>query len=406
MIKNTISKEELEKYYIKENHTVVQTAEYFGVSSDNIMYLCSKYSLSKRGPKLSEIEEVLDMKEFENYYRSHNQRDTANFFGITVDRVLQLVKKYNLHKTAEEKRNVVIDTWNRNYGSIQDLVSQRQLKTIETLKSKYGEEVDTIWKVPGALEKREKTIVEKYGSLEAYHKILGQKFVDYAIKTYGVENVMEVEEIRQKIREVCIEKYGTEFPMTLKEIQQKAVHTNRVRYKHDYHMQTDEYKQFLSDTSVDRVRKCIETMKRNGSYRTSKVEEKMYSSLCNKYGSEDVLRQYVEERYPWKCDFYISSIDLFIELNAHWTHNDHPFDNNSEDDRKILEKWICNSETSQYWETAVNVWSKYDFDKIARANQNKLNYDIYYILNKNEFKCYSYRHGKLAECKVIERNTF
>ena len=30
------------------------------------------------------------------------------------------------------------------------------------------------------------------------------------------------------------------------------------------------------------------------------------------------------DRYPFACDFYISSLDLFIECNYHWTHGGKP----------------------------------------------------------------------------------
>ena len=43
------------------------------------------------------------------------------------------------------------------------------------------------------------------------------------------------------------------------------------------------------------------------------------------------------DRYPFACDFYISSLDLFIECNYHWTHGGKPYEG-TEDDKQIVEK--------------------------------------------------------------------
>ena len=59
-------------------------------------------------------------------------------------------------------------------------------------------------------------------------------------------------------------------------------------------------------------------MKKNNSFNKSKEEEKYYSYLLHLYSSEDIVRQYYDkDRYPFHCDFYIKSEDLFIEVNKH-----------------------------------------------------------------------------------------
>ena len=51
----------------------------------------------------------------------------------------------------------------------------------------------------------------------------------------------------------------------------------------------------------------------------------------------DVITQYKDDRYPFACDFYIPSLDLFIECNYHWTHGGKPYEG-TEDDKQIVEK--------------------------------------------------------------------
>ena len=59
-------------------------------------------------------------------------------------------------------------------------------------------------------------------------------------------------------------------------------------------------------------------MKKNNSYGKSREEDNYYKQLLSIYSSEDIVRQYYDkERYPFHCDFYIKSEDLFIEFNRH-----------------------------------------------------------------------------------------
>jgi len=80
------------------------------------------------------------------------------------------------------------------------------------------------------------------------------------------------------------------------------------------------------------------TNKLNNSFNISKSEEELYEKLLKENVNKTILRQYKDVvRYPYYCDFYIVEDDLFIELNAHWSHGGHPFNENDENDLKTLE---------------------------------------------------------------------
>ena len=83
-------------------------------------------------------------------------------------------------------------------------------------------------------------------------------------------------------------------------------------------------------------RKSLPLRKRNGSWNVSKPEDRVYGFLTSKFGKEDVDRQYRSSSYPFSCDFYIKSLDLYIECNFSWTHGGHWFDSNSKDDIAIV----------------------------------------------------------------------
>ena len=119
-------------------------------------------------------------------------------------------------------------------------------------------------------------------------------------------------------------------------------------------------------------------MKSNGTYGKSADEEKFYQELVSQYGLENVKRQYSDERYSFDCDFYISSEDLFIELNKHWTHGGHPFDKNDFEDIQKLSKWQEKAQTSKFYRNAIYVWTDLDVRKKEIAKKNNLNYKVIY----------------------------
>ena len=122
--------------------------------------------------------------------------------------------------------------------------------------------------------------------------------------------------------------------------------------------------------------KARATMKQNGTSKSSKPEENMYRQLCEKYGADNVKRHYYDDRYPYECDFYIESEDLFIELNLHPSHYTHPFDDSSKEDLSILHK--LKEEDSEWSKMIIDVWSIRDVEKLQCAIRNNLNYKQVY----------------------------
>ena len=128
----------------------------------------------------------------------------------------------------------------------------------------------------------------------------------------------------------------------------------------------------------------------NGTMNTSKPEEDVYSKLKERFG-EDVVRYYTDERYPFECDFYIKSRDLFIECNFHWTHGLHPFNNNDLEDIKKLkdikkkQKYYINNkgkEKKNMYFVFEDVWTKRDPLKLKTAKINSLNYRVFYSFSE------------------------
>lgn len=126
-------------------------------------------------------------------------------------------------------------------------------------------------------------------------------------------------------------------------------------------------------------KKQHQTKTRNQSWNISQPEESAYKILCDRYGTDDVVRQYRHDiRYPFNCDFYVKSEDMFIECNFHWTHGGHFFDETNQEDIKKLQVWQERSKYSQFYKLAINVWTKSDKKKKEIAEKYHLNYKALY----------------------------
>ena len=118
--------------------------------------------------------------------------------------------------------------------------------------------------------------------------------------------------------------------------------------------------------------KRYETLRRNHTFNTSKIEETIYEKLIDIYGKSDVLREYKDKyRYPYRCDFYIKSLDLFIEVQGYYTHGKEPYDQNSISHQILVQKY-----KERYGPNcqAIVIWTIKDVEKRNKAKENNLKY--------------------------------
>ena len=162
---------------------------------------------------------------------------------------------------------------------------------------------------------------------------------------YGDENWNNPE----KARQTMLDRYGVEYYTSSMQI-------NAMR------------------NSAENQEKIQNTKRRNNTFNTSKPEEEYHHYLCEKYGEADIIHQYKDPvRYPFNCDFYVKSKDLFIELNLFPTHGQEPFDAKNENHINILEQ--CKTNPKNWVEAQMPlIWAGADVLKAKCAEQNKLNY--------------------------------
>ena len=197
-------------------------------------------------------------------------------------------------------------------------------------------------------KKREQTCIERYGNPN-YNNTEQNKRTKQ--ERYGDSHYNN----REQSKQTCLTRYGVTNPSKVKSIQDVAS-------KHSK-----------------------ESAIKNGTINYSKPEEMFYKYLIEKYGADDVIRQYKDDiRYPFFCDFYIKSIDTFIELNIHWCHGFHPFDDKCEEDLSRLSemkhKDIVDGKHS--YGNAIKCWTVTDPMKQRIAKDNNLNYIVFYSVDE------------------------
>lgn len=111
-----------------------------------------------------------------------------------------------------------------------------------------------------------------------------------------------------------------------------------------------------------------------------KFEIIVYRNLVKRYGVCDVFYQYGvhprDKRYPFNCDFYVKSQDLFIELNLGFKHGEHWFNQNNCNDVNRLNNLIKNG--SRKDKIAIKTWRHIDLIKEKMARKHKLNYLVFW----------------------------
>lgn len=163
----------------------------------------------------------------------------------------------------------------------------------------------------------------------------------------------------EKVKNTCYNRYGVNSPMNVDEFKQK-------RYK---------------------------SLKKNFTYGTSKQEQKLYEMFLSKFDENDIITQYSSNEYPFSCDFYIKSLNMYIEYNGSHFHMGKPY-NKSKENEIILNELHHKSEliklkhnkTKTQYDVMIYVWTDLDVRKRETARINNLNFvELWNLKEAEEF---------------------
>ena len=295
--------------------------------------------------------------------------------------------KSNLEKYGVEHTSQLKEVTDKRTKSRADHVNEIQQHVRESLYKKYG--AYDVMHIPHILQKIKNTNLKKFGvefplqQLKKENSEIYQKISQTCINKFGVDSPLKNKEVREKIKQTNIQKYGVDNLFKSNIIKEKIKQTNIQKYGVDNPLKNKEIRKKIKQTNiqkygVDNPLKNKEIWKKSQDNRQisskSKLENNFLNYLKLKYESDDIITQYKSKEYPYYCDFYIKSINLYIEIQGHWTHNDHPFDINNLNDQLIMNKWRTKSLSDKYYKNALNTWTIKDVEKRNTAIQNNLNY--------------------------------
>lgn len=347
-----------------------------GYTQNAIMSLCG-VDVGYRGRKYRDTLLGIDRFQYKVAYVKERQYDIEN-----------VLKKYENCMLVEDLL-LTIGIGSRNGFSLRKLfaalgyekafiVSDKKRKYALMTKGfseKHG--CDNPFKLQEYQDKAAKTRLEKYGG--EYTLSAGSSLSSQARKTFA-ENMRDNnyrDDIVLKRKETCVQHYGVQVPLQSQEVQMRLKATCLKTYGVDSYSKTDEFKTKMSDSSVIWVPKMFATKKSKGNLNTSQVEKRIAREL------QGFEREYVSDEYPYHADFYDSDRDLFIEVNAHWTHGGHWYDTFSAFDVNKLMDWQAKS--SSYIDKAIKTWTVSDVVKRQCARDNKLNYVTFWDSQGSDF---------------------
>ena len=228
-------------------------------------------------------------------------------------------------------------------------------------------DVTNVYASKHAKNKIKQTKEERYGDPNYNNHAKSIKTIN---DRYNVQvtNISQVPEIKNKIYKSNINKLSVPMPFMSSEIQLKIEDTKMERYNNAHYTNRDKF---------------YNTMKQNGFI--SKYEH-AFEKLLIKHNIK-FINQYKEERYPFRCDFYLSDFDIFIEINIYPAHGPHPYKEDNIEDHKILNEWLTKANDGKIiyldW---INRWTIIDVNKRNYAKSNDLHYyELYNFEEINDF---------------------
>lgn len=141
-------------------------------------------------------------------------------------------------------------------------------------------------------------------------------------------------------------------------------------------------KQIRLERNSEILQKQYQTKKKNHSFKSSRAEKYVLQLLQQIF--PDVQYQCFLEEYPFNCDFYVKSLNLYIECHFNWTHGGKPFNENDESCIEQLNIWEEKAKTSKFYQNAIDTWTIRDVKKRQCAIDNNLNWLCFYSVKEVE----------------------
>lgn len=228
------SKEEINEYYIIQNHTKKESAIFFNTSETNFSRWIKKYQLYKPIEKVGEMHKEkafqyketffsrINVEEVERYYiiESHTIPEAAEHFGLSEAYFREFLKKHNIVKTPQQVNNTIKRVTTEKYGVPFYKPAEAIEKAKQTCLARYGVENPSFlpsikekisqtqkYAIPAREELYQKYIVENMTKQEcgSFFKV-SPSLIQNWVRYYGIKK--ENDKKVANIQKTCVEKYG------------------------------------------------------------------------------------------------------------------------------------------------------------------------------------------------------
>lgn len=237
-------------------------------------------------------------------------------------------------------------------------------------------------------ELRKRTNMEKGGNTCALHRSDVKSKVEASFQqNWGVSNAGQSEKIRNKWKQTNREKTGYDFQFQNPSIRKKIKETCIEKYGAPNVMCAESSMRKEIDKKLNSgatVRKRRETMKTRGVIGCkSSSEDNLYRMLIEYF--PEVERQYGDDRYNFKCDFYVPINDLFIEYQGYFCHGSRPYNTKDPVCRFLVKKWehraslkYKKGKHAPFYSNAIKIYTELDVRKRNTARNNSLNWKEFF----------------------------
>jgi len=274
----------------------------------------SKEVLNKK--KETIIDRYCSISCYNNHVKERREATNINRYGERHYNNREKFKETYLNKTDEEKRSIIIKRGETKLDRYGDANYNNRERARNTCLEKYG--VDSYSKTDEFKEKCCCCLTE-----ESLNKIRQTK-----LNRYGDANYNNID----LIRKTNLERYGCKCVLQNTDVRTKIGNTMIALYGNVKPMRCPAIKEKYNWYEIQKKREA--TLKKNYTFNKSKEEDVAFELLYKKH--PDILRQYKSEDYPFNCDFYIPSLNIYIEYNGSQYHCGHPFNKENVDDIKKL----------------------------------------------------------------------
>ena len=348
------------------------------INNDEINYLLNRFNDNYT---INDLKEIL--------YRIKNNiceipkckicGKNTRFRNNTVGYSLTCSKECNYKLIFTTYKQTCLEKYGVDNPAKSELIKE---KYKQTCLEKYG--VDNSAKSELIKEKTKQTCLKKYNQLNGFNK---EKAKQTYLLHFGVDHNFKSKENREKAKQTSLKKfgnynnlnkrletnlkrYGGKSPMHSKQVQENFKKSLKTKYGYEHALQNP-----IS------YQKMINSKTKNNTWCFSLLENKCFEYLQTIFDKNDIFREYRDIRYKnpknnnkYRVDFYIKSIDLFIEIQGFYSHGTHEFNCNDENDIKELEKIKNKTNGNDLYNQKIICWTYSDPIKRNVAKENNLNY--------------------------------